>query len=194
MVFRTDKGKFKVRMVDEKFHFEKIYQANYQKVIRICMGYVNGNEALAKDLTQEVFIKVWENLTSFREEASISTWIYRITVNTCLLQLRKKKYLKGEEAFEKLMDAQEESHESKENQLKKMYYCINRLSKDGRGIILLELEGLPQKEIAKIMGLSHEAVRVRIHRIRFKITMGKSKPARNPQRWNETNFGKNYIR
>lgn len=154
----------------EQTHFEKIYQTNYQKVIRVCMGYVKGNEALAQDLTQEVFIKVWENLASFRKEASISTWIYRITVNTCLLQLRKKKYLKGEEEFEKLAASPEESLPSKENQLRKMYQCINTLPKENRGIILLELEGLPQKEIAKIMGLSHEAVRVRVHRIKNSLT------------------------
>ncbi|TMM58907.1 sigma-70 family RNA polymerase sigma factor [Maribacter algarum] len=157
-------------MNEEQSHFEKIYQSNYQKVIRVCMGYVNGNDALAKDLTQEVFVKVWENLASFREEASIATWIYRITVNTCLLQLRKKKYLRGNEIFEKLTETPEESNPSKENQLKKMYQCINKLPKNSRGVILLELEGLPQKEIAEIMGLSHEAVRVRIHRIKNSLT------------------------
>lgn len=157
-------------MREHQTRFETIYENNYQKVIRVCMGYVNGDEVLAKDLTQEVFIKVWQNLSSFREEASVSTWIYRITVNTCLLQLRKKKYLMGENAIEKLTDVQEESHPSKENQLKKMYQCINKLPKDSRGIILLELEGLPQKDIAEIMGLSHEAVRVRIHRIKNSLT------------------------
>lgn len=157
-------------MREQQSRFESIYQSNYQKVIRVCLGYVNGDESLAKDLTQEVFIKVWENLSSFREEASMSTWIYRITVNTCLLQLRKKKYFKGEKAIEKLTTIQEESHTSKENQLEKMYQCISTLPKDSRGIILLELEGLPQKDIAQIMGLSHEAVRVRIHRIKNSLT------------------------
>ncbi|MFS4492798.1 RNA polymerase sigma factor [Maribacter sp. 2308TA10-17] len=157
-------------MNEEQSQFEKIYQTNYQRVIRVCMGYVNGDEASAKDLTQEVFIKVWENLESFRKEASIATWIYRITVNTCLLQLRKKKYLKGEEVFEKLVESPEDSQPTKENQLKRMYQCINKLPKDSRGIILLDLEGLPQKEIAEIMGLSHEAVRVRIHRIKTSLT------------------------
>ena len=51
-----------------------------------------------------------------------------------------------------------------------MYKCINKLPKDSRGIILLELEGLPQKEIAEVIGISHEAVRVRIHRIKDSLT------------------------
>ena len=170
MVFKPDSKRAGLKMTQEQSHFEKIYQTNYQRVIRVCRGYVNGDEALAKDLTQEVFIKVWENLKSFREEAVVSTWIYRITVNTCLLQLRKKKYLKGEKALEKFAELPEEPKPSKENQLKRMYQCINKLTKDSRGIILLELEGLPQKDIAAITGLSHEAVRVRIHRIKNSLT------------------------
>jgi len=157
-------------MQEYKPNFEKIYQENYQRVIRICMGYVKGDEDLAKDLTQEVFIKVWRQLNSFRNESSISTWIYRITVNTCLLQLRNKKFLKRADAIERLTEVEEEGHPSKENQLKQMYKCIDKLSKDNKGIILLELEGLPQKEIAEIMGLSHEAVRVRVHRIKNSLT------------------------
>jgi len=150
--------------------FEKIYQENYQKVIRVCMGYFNGDEDLAKDLTQEVFIKVWRQLSSFRNESVISTWIYRITVNTCILQFRNKKYLKRMGTIERLTENEEETHPSKENRLKQMYQCIDKLPKDSKGIILLELEGVPQKEIAEIMGLSHEAVRVRVHRIKSSLT------------------------
>lgn len=157
-------------MQKTQFRFEDIYKNNYQKVIRLCMGYVNGDEALAKDLTQEVFIKVWENLPSFRQEASIATWIYRITVNTCLLQLRSKKFIKDSETIDRIIIKEEENNPSKENQLSQMYQWINKLSKESKGIILLELEGLPQKEIAEIIGLSHEAVRVRVHRIKNSLT------------------------
>ena len=157
-------------MPERNSDFESIYQANYQKVMRVCKGYVNGDNGSAKDLTQEIFIKVWENLQTFRGDANIATWMYRITVNTCLLELRKKKYYKSERAFERVADTQEETNSPKENQLKKMYQCINKLPKNNKGLILLELEGLPQKEIAEIMGLSHEATRVRVHRIKKSLT------------------------
>jgi len=134
------------------------------------MGYVSGDNDLAKDLTQEVFIKVWKHLGSFRNESSISTWIYRITVNTCLMQLRKKKFLNRTDTIEQISEVEEEGHPSKEKQLKQMYKCIDKLSKSNMGIILMELEGLPQKEIAEIMGLSHETVRVRVHRIKSRLT------------------------
>ena len=71
--------------------FKAIFEKNYPKVIRLCMGYVNDREGLAQDLAQEVFIKAWQNLPAFRDDATLSTWIYRITVNTCLQELRRKK-------------------------------------------------------------------------------------------------------
>lgn len=150
--------------------FDSIYTSNYSKVQRICLGYVNGDEDLAKELAQVVFVKVWENLASFRAEASIATWIYRITVNTCLLYFRKKKRNGTTGITKEIAQIEEEGHESKESQLEKMYSCINRLTQEHKAIILLELEGLPQKEIAEIVGLSHEAVRVRIHRIKNRLT------------------------
>ncbi len=157
-------------MTEKASNFETIYQANYQKVVRVCKGYVNGDEALANDLTQEVFIKVWEHLHTFRNESSISTWVYRITVNTCLLELRKKKYTKVSAQLEQIAEAEVERSLTKENQLQRMHNCINKLPKESRSIILLELEGLAQKEIAKVIGISHEAVRIRVHRIKQSLT------------------------
>jgi len=151
--------------------FDKIYNNNYTKVIRLCLGYVNGNVMLAKDLTQEVFIKVWENITSFREESNISTWIYRITVNTCLIYLRNNKKIKNtSDKIEHLKITDELSPLlDKGLKLKQLYTCINNLNKDNKTIILLELEGIPQKEISDIIGVSHEAIRVRIHRIKNEL-------------------------
>lgn len=151
--------------------FNDIYEANYPKVIRLCIGYVSGDDMRAKDLAQEVFIKVWENLESFRNESSMSTWIYRITVNTCLMSLRQKNTI---DVSSHLISIQQESNTANQavtdHQLTQLYSCINTLSKVNKSIILLELEGLPQKEIAKITGLTHEAIRVRVHRIKNLLT------------------------
>ncbi|MGF1557215.1 RNA polymerase sigma factor [Paucihalobacter sp.] len=151
-------------------NFENIYQEQYSKVIRLCLGYVNGDGDLAKDLAQEVFIKVWEHLDSFRNESSISTWIYRITVNTCLMQLRRKTRtvpLKNIEKSE--VDDHTEDEVQKEKQLIQLHACISKLFDVDKSVILLELEGLPQKEIAEVTGLTHKSVRVRIHRIKEKL-------------------------
>lgn len=150
--------------------FEVIYTENYGKVFRICQGYTNGNQVLSKDLTQETFIKVWNNLSSFRNESSLSTWIYRITVNTCLIELRKKKPVPIKQHLSHLELVIDENSKEKELQLNQLYRCINKLKIENKSIILLELEGLPQKEIADIMGLKHETIRVRIHRIKNELT------------------------
>lgn len=142
-------------------NFDKIYKNNYNKVNRLCLGYSNGDMMLAKDLTQEVFIKIWKNLSSFREESNVSTWIYRITVNTCLIYLRNKKEINTSNKIDNLKAIDEfPQTEDKYLKLKQLYECINSLNKDNKAIILLELEGVPQKEISEIMGLGHEAIRV----------------------------------
>lgn len=153
--------------MSKKTDFHQIYTANYPKVISLCLGYVKGNEFLAKDLAQEVFLKVWQNLSHFRQQSKISTWIYRITVNTCLQELRKKKYadLTIDIAQDSIPNALEI-----EDRFLQMYKCINTLSPENRSIILLELEDVPQREIAEIIGISHAALRTRIHRIKEQLS------------------------
>lgn len=150
---------------EDRFH--RVYGENYRKVISLCLGFVSGNHDEASDLAQEIFIKVWENLDSFRNEASISTWIYRITVNTCLTHIKKKKHLPltKDVAVEESGDVHK-----KESQFAAMYGCIDTLSSINKSIILLELEQVPQQEIAGIMGMSHEALRTRIHRIKSQLS------------------------
>jgi RNA polymerase sigma-70 factor (ECF subfamily) len=150
--------------------FNSIYTANYGKVFRLCKGYFNGNEVLAEDITQEVFVKVWEHIKSFRNQASISTWIYRIAVNTCLLQLRSDKNKKINTHLPDIPDEETSRSTGYEKKLKNMYSCIHKLNSTNRAIILLELEGVPQKEIANVIGISHQALRTRITRIKNSLT------------------------
>lgn len=147
--------------------FEVIYKTYWQKVFRLCMGYANDQDK-AKDLAQESFIKVLDNLSKFRNESSIETWIFRITTNTCLRQIEKEsKTPKSELTF----DLSEEDTETNiESDLQFLYQCISQLPEIERIIISLELEDINQKEIAKIVGISGSNVRVKIHRIKEKLT------------------------
>ena len=158
-------------MTELEREFKEVYENNYAKVMRLCLGYASGDVDLANDLTQEVFIKVWSNLASFRKESNVTTWIYRIAVNTCLMNLRRKKS-KTFSGLSLSEDVQwdEESSQVKEKQYQEMYRCINALSATNKAIVLMELEGLAQKEIAEVTGLKHEAVRVRIHRIKSQLS------------------------
>lgn len=155
--------------VDKKY--KALYTAHYSKVMRLCLGYVAGNQEVAKDLAQEIFIKIWENLANFRSESNISTWIYRISVNTCLFKLRTAKGSFRTLAIADVPEIVEEhSDADREKQLTQLYECIQKLSETNRAIILLVLEGLPQNEISEIIGIKHDAIRTRIHRIKSQLT------------------------
>ncbi len=150
--------------------FNNIYNSHYAKVFRLCKGYFCGDVALASDAAQEIFIKVWEKLDTFRNESSVSTWIYRITVNTCLLYLRKSSSKKEiRTAIQPQVISETDSNEIEE-QLQQMYQCIQKLEETNKMIILMTLEGVLYQEIAEVIGISEEALRVRIHRIKKSLT------------------------
>lgn len=146
--------------------FEKIYQDHWQKVFRLCMGYVNDSD-WAKDIAQETFITVWQQLPKFRNESSVGTWIFKIASNHCLRQIEKQKRMPQAELPMQLEAKAEVSNEDKINFL---YKCISELNEVERIIISLELEDVKQAEIAEIVGISEANVRVKIHRIKEKLS------------------------
>jgi RNA polymerase sigma factor (sigma-70 family) len=152
--------------VTKKQQFTTIYRQHHAKVFRLCKGYFNGEEETANDVVQEIFIKVWQHLDGFRNESTVSTWIYRISVNCCLLHIRKPS-VKKETHLQHLPDmAQEEYTPVTEERFTKMYGCIRQLEETGKLIILLVLEGVDYPEIARVVGISEDTLRVRIHRIK----------------------------
>lgn len=148
-------------------NFETIYKTYWQKVFRLCMGYANDTDS-AKDLAQETFIKVWKQLPKFRNESSIGTWIFRIASNTCLSQIQKDNKMPKSELPLEIKDEISEINIEKDIQF--LYQCISELKEVERIIISLELQDMNQKEIAEIVGLSEGNVRVKIHRIKEKLT------------------------
>lgn len=146
--------------------FEEIYKTYWQKIYRICRGYVNDDD-WAKDIAQDTFITVWNILDTFREESAISTWIYRIAVNNCLRQIEKQKRLPKSDVPDYISESIETPIDSK---IAFLYQCINDLKEIDRIIISLELEDMKQADIATIVGISEANVRVKIHRIKEKLT------------------------
>jgi RNA polymerase sigma-70 factor, ECF subfamily len=147
-------------------NFEEIYKTFSSKVFRLCMGYVN-NSDVASDLVQETFISVWKNLEKFRNESSVSTWVYRIATNHCLRQIEKEKKFKDSASLQKIEDNDETKTDEKTDYL---YKCISELEETERIIISLVLDDLPYSEIASITGISEGNVRVKVHRIKQKLT------------------------
>ncbi|MEQ3656681.1 MAG: RNA polymerase sigma factor [Dokdonia sp.] len=153
-------------MITEQ-EFTRSYNLYSAKVYRLCLGYASGNHDLAKDWHQQAFIKVWKHRNSFKAQSSIDTWIYRIAVNVCLGDLRKsKKDLSVKEELLSPLPESESAPIDTEENVQRLYRCIDLLNKQNKALILLELEDIPQATIAASLGLAHGTVRTRLSRIR----------------------------
>ncbi|HEY1038402.1 MAG TPA: sigma-70 family RNA polymerase sigma factor [Bacteroidia bacterium] len=149
--------------------FEDIYKEYWQKIFRLCMGYVNDHD-WAKDIAQETFVTVWQQLPNFRNESAIGTWIFRIASNQCLRQIEKQKRMPKTD-LPVQMEEEQPGNQQMEERMKFLYKCISELGETDRIIISLELENIKQSEIAEIVGISETNVRVKIHRIKEKLTL-----------------------
>ncbi|RZJ72167.1 RNA polymerase sigma factor [Flavobacterium sp.] len=145
--------------------FETIYQTYWNKIFRLCRGYL-GDDDWAKDVAQDSFVSVYNNLGKFRGEASVGTWIYKIAVNNCLRQIEKDKKLQKSGVPENIPEPPEIDNQP---QIDLLYKFISELKELDRIVISLELEDIRQAEIAQITGLSEANVRVKIHRIKEQL-------------------------
>lgn len=130
------------------------------------MGYMN-DHGWAQDVTQETFITVWQKLSQFRNESAIGTWIYRIASNHCLRQLQKQSKMPKAEMPVQIEDKLPPDTDA---QVQLLYKCIAELPEIDRIIISLELEDVKQAEIASIVGLSETNIRVKVYRIKERLS------------------------
>ena len=154
---------------DKEAAFKKIFEANSKKIYHLCYGYT-GDEDSANDLMQETFLKVWQNLVIFSNQAMISTWLYRIAVNTCLTYLRSEKRQAKDELTPELEETTGEVISEKNEQVAQLYKCISKLEETERIIITMVLDEVPYPEIAEISGISEGNLRVKVFRIKQRLT------------------------
>lgn len=143
-------------------NFEYLYKAYWDKVFRLCLGYFN-DYALAQDLAQDVFVRVWQSLPTFKGESSVGTWIFRIATNVCLRYGERQERVSQTAASDQVP---REEPDDDSMRVKALYAAIAELPKIDSLIISLYLEGMKQSEISQIIGISGANVRVRIHRIK----------------------------
>ncbi|EHO11045.1 RNA polymerase sigma factor [Myroides odoratimimus] len=146
--------------------FESLYEQYWQRIYRLALGYVNDVD-WAKDIAQETFVNVWNQLPKFRADSGYGTWIYRIAVNICLRQIERSKKVMPDE--NKIRQSKSVEEEYKETNTQKLYQAISELTEINRIIISLTLEGVDQKQIADVTGLTHANVRTRVHRIKEEL-------------------------
>lgn len=151
--------------------FTELVYRYQDKVFRIAMGYLHNQEE-AEDLSQEIFIVVYQSLHQYKGEAAFSTWLYRVSINTTLQHLRK---IKRRTLFSRLLGKEEGpglvSDQNPEKDLlnkeaqKRVKSILSRLPTNQRtAFILKQYESLSQKEIARIMKISEGAVEALLQR------------------------------
>jgi len=162
-------------MNSKEGQFKKLISENEERIKRICRYYAPDKDE-QKDIYQEILINIWKSLESFRGDASISTWIYRIAVNTSLSFMgksfkRMKLHVNSDtQNLSSLLD--ENNYEDKlreETQFNQIQLELNQLSVIDKALISLQLEGLSMKEISEIIGITEPNVKVKIHRIKEQL-------------------------
>lgn len=152
--------------------FLKALEQNQEKLLRVCSVYATDAED-KKDLFQEALINIWQAMPSFESKSSLSTWMFRVTLNVCLrLQSRQEKrrnhFRKIDGMTIENIPCEETTSEDHER-LIQLRRCIKKLNDADRAVITLYLEELPYKEISEITGLSENHVAVIVKRIKEKL-------------------------
>jgi RNA polymerase sigma-70 factor (ECF subfamily) len=126
------------------------------------------------DLFQEITIQVWHSIPTFRQESSVTTWIYRISLNTAIKWVRKERKHAQAETLDNVQHILQESKIQMDDRLGWLYQEIHQLDEIDRSITLLLLDGFSYKEMADILGITQSNVGVKINRIK-KYLISKSK-------------------
>ena len=149
--------------------FSNLIEENKDKIFRICCYYV-ANEEDRKDLYQETLLNIWKGYKSFRKESTFSTWSFRITVNTALAFLSKKRSIQQKsKRYSEIVETRKIEKQKSLVEINLLHKGISQLPLLDMIIISLVLEEETSKEIAVITGLTETNVRVRIHRAKEKL-------------------------
>ncbi|MCI7400038.1 MAG: RNA polymerase sigma factor [Prevotella sp.] len=147
--------------------FSNLVREHKSTIYTVCYMFSKDNDEVA-DLFQEILIKLWKGFQSFEGRSDIKTWVYRVSLNTCISLDRKKKRRKKSDSLAMDINLYDDN-DSDTRQVKQLYERINRLGVFDRAIILLWLEGIPYDEIADIVGISTKNVSVKLYRIREQL-------------------------
>lgn len=157
--------------------FQQVVEAYQERVLNTCLGLVP-NLHDAEDLTQEVFIELWRSAGSFRGDARLSTWLYRVAVNKSLELLRSRQRKKRFAFFRSMVGLEDESAQhirdefnhpgvllEQRERAQVLFAAMERLPGNQKtALVLQKTEGLSHTEIAEILGVSMASVESLLHR------------------------------
>lgn len=133
------------------------------KVVRAYAGILEDQD----DLFQEILLQLWFSIPNFQGKAKVSTWIYRVALNTALVWKRgERKRRKYSAVFSR---HQSDCSGQSEEVIGRLYEAIRKLSKVDASVVLMHLDGLPYSEMAEILGISESNVGVKLNRAKKRL-------------------------
>ncbi len=154
--------------MQEEEAFIQLIKQNEGIIYKITRLYTDSGDD-QKDLYQEIVYQLWKGFKSFKGDAKVSTWMYRIALNTALLHLKGKKKRGYNVSLDEVVLKQEDYDPLFEERLKILYVSIKNLGDFEKGIIFLFLEGKKYEEISIITGLTTSNIGTRMARIKEKL-------------------------
>lgn len=147
--------------------FEKIYRDHEGRVFAVCLRMI-GDNSRAEELTQDVFVRAWEMLATFRGESALSSWLHRVAVNIVLVSIRsERRYQDRVRTVDDLEQFDRENSLSRPGESLDLEKAIARLPSQARAIFVLhDIEGYRHEEIAKSMGIAVGTTKAQLHRAR----------------------------
>lgn len=157
-----------MRQAAQRFAAVTASQGNL--IVSICLSFARTREEF-EDMRQDALLNIWNGLASFRAESAASTWVYRVTLNTCVSYKRRSRVSERQaEAFDEFYrDLYEDVSDEDQERYRLMYRLIASLRPVDRSIMLLWLDDNTYDEIAEVMGLTREAVAARLKRARDRM-------------------------
>ncbi len=154
--------------LEHKFITE--FQENQNIIHKVCRIYTSDQES-HNDLFQEITIQLWQAYPKFRGDSKLSTWMYRIGLNTAITLYRKSKRTIKTQDFDTVLHKIEATKydSTEEDQLKLLYKAIQQLSDIDKALIFLYLEDKNYTEIAETLGISEVNARVKMNRIKGRL-------------------------
>lgn len=125
------------------------------------------SETDRNDLFQEISIQMWRSMPNFRQESAVTTWLYRVALNTAIKWNRDvRKHQEGRQPFENVESLLQKNKQQRDERLDWLYEEIGKLDEIDRSLCLLMLDGFSYGEMSDILGISESNVGVKIHRVK----------------------------
>ncbi len=148
--------------------FARLVREHKSTIYTVCYMF-SQDEDEVNDLFQETLINVWKGMDGFRQESKFSTWVYRVALNTCLMQERKKKREGEKVPLTMSVNLFEDNDDAKIKQVRQLHERISQLALVDRALVMLWLEGMSYDEIGAIVGISAQNVGVKLFRIKEQL-------------------------